>query len=229
MRIFLHMYGTATDPQFANDGAMAARPPQAAIEAGKGGAALHSPGGARPFPRHDHRNGNAEPRAPRHRASRWSGKRRTAPARPCRRRKDVPRKGLGRLLKEDRDKEEQERIRIEDLSAASAALRELHPTLDLYSRKQRWKLVLAVVAMLIVGASLWYSNRIVDRVRAEERKKVELWAEAVQNRAELVNYTEKLFDRLRDEERKKVQLLGRGHAALGQQRRDATSASTCAW
>lgn len=66
--------------------------------------------------------------------------------------------------------------------------------------------MLAVVAMLIVGASLWYSNRIVEGIRAEERRKVELWAEAVQNRAELVNYTEKLFQRLREEERKKVQL-----------------------
>ena len=78
--------------------------------------------------------------------------------------------------------------------------------MDLYSRKQRWKLVLAAIAMLIVGASLWYSKRIVDRVRAEERRKVKLWAEAVQNRAELVNYTEKLFERLREEERKKVEL-----------------------
>ena len=66
--------------------------------------------------------------------------------------------------------------------------------------------MLAAVAMLIVGASLWYSNRIVDRIRAEERRKVRLWAEAVQNRAELVNYTEKLFERLREEERKKVEL-----------------------
>jgi hypothetical protein len=78
--------------------------------------------------------------------------------------------------------------------------------LDLYSRKQRWKLVLAAMAMLIVGASLWYSNRMVERIRAEERRKVRLWAEAVQNRAELVNYTEKLFERLREEERKKVEL-----------------------
>ncbi|HRH70314.1 MAG TPA: HAMP domain-containing sensor histidine kinase [Flavobacteriales bacterium] len=87
--------------------------------------------------------------------------------------------------------------------------------MDLYSRKQRWKLVLAVVAMLIVGASLWYSNNIVDRVRAEERRKVQIWAEAVQNRAELVNYTEKLFERLRDEERKKVQLLAEAMQRLG--------------
>ena len=78
--------------------------------------------------------------------------------------------------------------------------------MDLYSRKQRWKLVLALIAMSIVGASLWYSNRIVDKVRQEERKKVELWAEAVKNRAQLVNYTDSLFHRLRDEERKKVEL-----------------------
>lgn len=78
--------------------------------------------------------------------------------------------------------------------------------MDLYSRKQRWKLVLALIAMAIVGASLWYSNRIVDKVREEERKKVELWAEAVKSRAQLVNYTDSLFHRLREEERKKVEL-----------------------
>ena len=78
--------------------------------------------------------------------------------------------------------------------------------MDLYSRKQRWKLVLALIAMAIVGASLWYSNRIVSKVRQEERKKVELWAEAVKSRAQLVNYTDSLFHRLRDEERKKVEL-----------------------
>jgi signal transduction histidine kinase len=78
--------------------------------------------------------------------------------------------------------------------------------MDLYSRKQRWKVVLAAVALLMVGASLWYSSRIVETVRQEERRKVRIWAEAVQNRAELVNYTERLFDRLREEERKKVQL-----------------------
>ncbi|MBK6341998.1 MAG: hypothetical protein IPF41_05265 [Flavobacteriales bacterium] len=87
--------------------------------------------------------------------------------------------------------------------------------MDLYSRKQRWKLVLAAVAMLLVGASLWYSNRIVDDIRAEERRKVKLWAEAVQNRAELVNYTERLFERLREEERKKVQLFADAMQRLG--------------
>lgn len=78
--------------------------------------------------------------------------------------------------------------------------------MNLYSRKQRWKLVLALLALAIVGASLWYSNRIVGKVRQEERRKVELWAEAVRNRAQLVNYTDSLFHRLREEERKRVEL-----------------------
>ena len=74
--------------------------------------------------------------------------------------------------------------------------------------------MLAVVAMLMVGASLYYSSRIVEGIREEERHKVRLWAEAVQNRAELVNYTEDLFDRLRQEERKKVELLGEAQRRL---------------
>ncbi|HRT52582.1 MAG TPA: hypothetical protein P5291_00775, partial [Flavobacteriales bacterium] len=78
--------------------------------------------------------------------------------------------------------------------------------MDLYSRKQRWKLALAMVALAIVGAGLWYSGRMVERVREEERHKVTLWAEAVRNRAQLVNYTDSLFRTLRDEERKKVEL-----------------------
>lgn len=78
--------------------------------------------------------------------------------------------------------------------------------MDLYSRKQRWKLLLALAAMAIVGASLWYSDRIVKKVREEERRKVVLWADAVRNRAQLVNYTDSLFHRLREEERKKVEL-----------------------
>ncbi len=86
--------------------------------------------------------------------------------------------------------------------------------MDLYSRKQRWKLVLALVAMGIVGASLWYSNRIVHKVREEERVKVNLWAEAVKNRAQLVNYTDSLFHRLREEERKKVELWADATARL---------------
>ena len=59
---------------------------------------------------------------------------------------------------------------------------------------------------MIIAASLWYTNVLVKKVAAEERKKVELWADAVRNRAELVKYTEKLFERLKTEERKRAEI-----------------------
>lgn len=76
--------------------------------------------------------------------------------------------------------------------------------MNLYSRKQRWKAVLLIAAAVIVGVSLWYSNYIVNKIREEERMKVQLWSEAVQRRLSLINYTEKLFSDMRREERNKV-------------------------
>lgn len=65
-----------------------------------------------------------------------------------------------------------------------------------------------MLAMVIVGITLWYSKHIADRVRIEERQKIELWSEAIKRRAELVNFTQNLFDQLKNQERKKADLLG---------------------
>lgn len=62
--------------------------------------------------------------------------------------------------------------------------------------------------MAIVGITLWYSNHIAEKIRDDERKKVELWSEAIKRRAELVNFTQSLFDQLKTEENKKAKLLG---------------------
>lgn len=77
--------------------------------------------------------------------------------------------------------------------------------MNLYSRKQGWKIFLLVLAVLIVGASLWSTNMIVKKIAKEERQEVKLWAEAIQSKAKLVNSTNKLFEQLRAEERKKVE------------------------
>lgn len=50
--------------------------------------------------------------------------------------------------------------------------------MNIYTRKQRWKLVLLLVALLIGVGSLVYTNHLVKKLSVEERKKVELWAEA---------------------------------------------------
>jgi len=77
---------------------------------------------------------------------------------------------------------------------------------NIYSQKQRWKLLLFAAALVFVALSLWYTKTLVDKIGAEERTKVEIWAEAVKKRSTLVQYTSQLFDKLQSGERKKVEL-----------------------
>lgn len=78
--------------------------------------------------------------------------------------------------------------------------------MNIYSKKQRWKLFLAGAAILIIAASLWYTNILVNKIAKEERKKVQLWAEAIQNKASLVSYTGELFQKISTEERNRIEL-----------------------
>jgi two-component system, sporulation sensor kinase D len=48
--------------------------------------------------------------------------------------------------------------------------------MDLYSKKQRWKQVLILLALAIGIGSLWYTNNLVEELAEQERSKVELWA-----------------------------------------------------
>ncbi|TVR36885.1 MAG: sensor histidine kinase [Cryomorphaceae bacterium] len=86
--------------------------------------------------------------------------------------------------------------------------------MSLYSQKQRWKLLLLSLAAVIIGVSMWYSNLMVTNVRTDERRKVELWSQAIEQRATLVNYTNKLFDTLRNEERKKMDTWAKATARI---------------
>ena len=83
--------------------------------------------------------------------------------------------------------------------------------MDIYLRKRRWKLILLAVAAIIVAASLYYTNILVDEIRKDERKNVEIWADAIHRKADLVNFTNKLFEQLKSEERKRVVILAEAH------------------
>ena len=50
--------------------------------------------------------------------------------------------------------------------------------LNIYTKKQRWKQILLLAAILIGAGSLWYTNRLVGHIENTERQKMELWAEA---------------------------------------------------
>ena len=51
--------------------------------------------------------------------------------------------------------------------------------MDIYSKKQRWKQILLLSAVLIGVGSLWYTSRLVKHIQITERQKMEVWAEAV--------------------------------------------------
>lgn len=81
--------------------------------------------------------------------------------------------------------------------------------MDLYTQKKRSKILLFIFAMIIIGASIFYTNLLVRNFAKEERKNVRLWAAAVHRKARLVEYTESFFNQLQVEERKRVELLAR--------------------
>jgi len=68
--------------------------------------------------------------------------------------------------------------------------------MNLYHKKQRWKLVLIGIAILLVAASLWYSNQIVQKVQEKEVDRVQQWADAIKRKSELVNLTNRAFNEL---------------------------------
>jgi hypothetical protein len=76
----------------------------------------------------------------------------------------------------------------------------------IYRQKRLWKAILMLFAMIIIIASLWYSNILVKKIAQDERTKIRTWANAIQHRADLVNSTREFFSQIQDEERKRVEI-----------------------
>ncbi|MBS3807056.1 MAG: HAMP domain-containing histidine kinase [Bacteroidales bacterium] len=51
--------------------------------------------------------------------------------------------------------------------------------MNIYHRKQRWKIYLLLAALFIVVGSYWFTNNLTRQLAEEERKKVELWAQGM--------------------------------------------------
>lgn len=50
-----------------------------------------------------------------------------------------------------------------------------------YDRKRRWKFVLLAFAIIIAGASLWYTTFLVKNISTTERTRAEVWAATMRN------------------------------------------------
>lgn len=53
--------------------------------------------------------------------------------------------------------------------------------MDIYQEKSNWKVYLAIMGVLILTASLIYTTSVANKLAEEERKKVEVWVEAINN------------------------------------------------
>ena len=51
--------------------------------------------------------------------------------------------------------------------------------MNIYTKKQKWKLALIGFAIAIGASSLFVTNQLVKKVKNQERKKMEVWAEAL--------------------------------------------------
>lgn len=67
--------------------------------------------------------------------------------------------------------------------------------MNIYTQKQNWKIALGAAAIVIVIASLAYTNYLIKQIANDERSKIKIWAEAIQKKARLVKYTNELFDK----------------------------------
>lgn len=86
--------------------------------------------------------------------------------------------------------------------------------MDLYASKQRWKLLLVILALLVVGASLFYSNQSIQKIGSRERSKAKQWALALRKKAELVELSSQIFGALQEKERQKMELVVQANRTL---------------
>jgi len=86
--------------------------------------------------------------------------------------------------------------------------------MDIYLKKKRWKWFLFGAAVVIVSISLYYTNVLVEEIRKDERKNVQIWADAIHHRAGIVNYTNKLFEQIKVEERLRMKTVAETHRRM---------------
>jgi two-component system, sporulation sensor kinase D len=86
--------------------------------------------------------------------------------------------------------------------------------MNLYSKKQRWKILLAIIALLMVSSFLYYSSTVTNRLKDEQLLHVKKWSETIKKKADLVKLTNQTFEQLRLEEIRKVNLRAKATKEL---------------
>ena len=81
----------------------------------------------------------------------------------------------------------------------------------LYTNKARWKWALAAIALVLIAASLWYTNRLVKSIAEQETRQVKMWAAAMEQHAVMMQSTEEFFNKVSEQEQLRVDLLANAY------------------
>ncbi|MCQ2302460.1 MAG: HAMP domain-containing histidine kinase [Bacteroidales bacterium] len=82
---------------------------------------------------------------------------------------------------------------------------------NLYTHKNRWKWALAILAILIISASLWYTSKLVKTIAKQETRQVKMWAAAMEQQAVMMKSTEEFFNKVSEQEQLRVDLLANAY------------------
>ena len=70
---------------------------------------------------------------------------------------------------------------------------------------------MAVIALLVIAASLRYTNRLVKSLAEQETKQVRMWAAAMEQHAVMMKSTEEFFNKVSEQEQLRVDLLANAY------------------
>ena len=70
---------------------------------------------------------------------------------------------------------------------------------------------MAAVALVLIAASLWYTNRLVKSIAEQETRQVKMWAAAMEQHAVMMQSTEEFFNKVSEQEQLRVDLLANAY------------------
>jgi nitrogen-specific signal transduction histidine kinase len=89
--------------------------------------------------------------------------------------------------------------------------------MKIFESNSRLKWILFIIAFALIGYFLYELNTLINQLRIEEKKKIELWANAISRKSSLVEHTENFFNQVKKEERKRVEQIIEAHRVILQQ------------
>lgn len=86
--------------------------------------------------------------------------------------------------------------------------------MKVFERNSKLKWFLFIIAFALIGFFLYEINSLISQLKIEEKKKIELWANAISRKSNLVQHTESFFKQVKEEERKRVEQFIEAHTII---------------